>query len=143
MGSALFALFQNPWIRHQSKEAFVSTSTQEITSKNKDIVTHENEVSALKKVTQVSKQQLRKRTNLTRKEAEFLIRKWQFAKGKALGPEHQFRYMKKVLASPMLETWTANIQRVQEQGWYWEYKLETCKVCSLCFFWLVSWDVYR
>lgn len=133
MGSTLFALFQNPWIRRKPREAFKSTSTQEITSKSIDILTHKNEDQAVKKGTQVSKQRLRKQPNLSRKGAEFLIRKWQFAKAKALGPEHEFRYMRKVLASPMLETWTANIQKVQEQGWYWEYKLETCKVCSFCF----------
>jgi len=45
-----------------------------------------------------------------------------------LGPNHEFKYMRRVLADPMLSSWTENINEVVEKGWYWEYKLDSCKV---------------
>eukprot|EP00210_Caulerpa_lentillifera_P008280 g7901.t1 len=132
LGSALFAFFRNPWIRHLSKDPPPDSNViQEISLQVKSSTPIDQQKIKRKPQTSLSKNQQSKSTTLNKKEAEFLIRKWQYAKAKALGPDHQFRYMRKVLTSPMLELWSSNIRKVQEQGWFWKYKLDSCKVTSI------------
>ncbi|CAD7702251.1 unnamed protein product [Ostreobium quekettii] len=64
-------------------------------------------------------------------EAEKLIKRWQYAKSLALGPRHDDRLLRSVLAEPMLGEWANQVQDVSQQGWFWKYKLDGCKVSDV------------
>ncbi|KAF5197471.1 Accumulation and replication of chloroplast protein 6 protein [Thalictrum thalictroides] len=55
--------------------------------------------------------------------AESLVRKWQDAKSRALGPEHCLGKLPEVLDGQMLKIWTDRAAEIAEHGWFWEYTL--------------------
>ncbi|KNA07296.1 hypothetical protein SOVF_173180 isoform A [Spinacia oleracea] len=55
--------------------------------------------------------------------AEVLVRRWQNVKSQALGPNHSFETLPKVLDGNMLKVWTDRAREIAERSWYWEYTL--------------------
>eukprot|EP00803_Ostreobium_quekettii_P007509 evm.model.scf_1973.1 EVM.evm.TU.scf_1973.1 scf_1973:18423-26966(+) len=70
-------------------------------------------------------------TPLESAQAEKLIKRWQYAKSLALGPRHDSRLLRTVLAEPMLGEWANQVQDVSQQGWFWKYKLDGCRVSAV------------
>lgn len=55
--------------------------------------------------------------------AERMVRKWQAAKARALGPTHDMAALPEVLEGEMLNSWTDRASDVMRNGWSWEYAL--------------------
>lgn len=55
----------------------------------------------------------------------------QYAKSLALGERHDDRLLRSVLAEPMLGDWASQVRNVSQQGWYWRYRLDGCKVSRI------------
>ncbi|GMH42580.1 hypothetical protein BSKO_10499 [Bryopsis sp. KO-2023] len=106
LGAALFAYVYQPWVV-------------------------EDEYENLTEAQQTTMNKLTAENPMTITMADNLVKKWQFAKSKALGPEHEIKFIGKILSPELLETWKERVNDVVEQRLYWTYKVSKCKVSDV------------
>ncbi|XP_030446839.2 protein ACCUMULATION AND REPLICATION OF CHLOROPLASTS 6, chloroplastic [Syzygium oleosum] len=63
--------------------------------------------------------------------AESLVRKWQFIKSQALGPDHSLEKLPEVLDGQMLKIWTNRAAEIAHNGWFWDYSLISLTIDSV------------
>ncbi|KAI3432032.1 uncharacterized protein J3R85_007697 [Psidium guajava] len=63
--------------------------------------------------------------------AESLVRRWQFIKSQALGPDHCLEKLPEVLDGQMLKIWTNRADEIAHNGWFWDYSLISLTIDSV------------
>lgn len=63
--------------------------------------------------------------------AEALVRKWQYIKSQAFGPDHCLGRLQEVLDGEMLKIWTDRAAEIAELGWSYDYNLEDLNIDSV------------
>lgn len=66
--------------------------------------------------------------NVDKKFAEKVVRRWQYIKADALGPQHRSERLQSVLDGEMLKYWQSNARETKEEGFHWVYSLRKLRI---------------